>query len=64
MLKATVIDVFFALSMALVENIELGPKKAADTADTVSPGESASVGEFGEGELVGTGFSDLGEGLA
>ena len=64
MLKTAVVDVFFALGVALVENIELGPKKAADTADTVSPGESASVGEFGEGELVGTGFSDLGEGLA
>ena len=64
MLKTAVVDIFFALGVALVENIELGPKKAADTADTVSPGESASVGEFREGELVGTGFSDLGEGLA
>ena len=64
MLKTAVVDVFFALGVALVENIELGPKKAADTADTVSPGESASVGEFREGELVGAGFSNLGQGLA
>lgn len=53
MLKATVIDVLLGRSVALVENIEFGPEKATDTTDAVAPSEAASVGEFGEGELVG-----------
>ncbi len=56
--KATVVDLFFGLGVPCVYNIQLGPEKSADAANTISPSQPTTVVEFRKGERVGACFLD------
>ena len=56
--KAAVVDVLFGTSVSCIENVEFRPKKAADAADAVTPGEAASVPKFWVGKGVGSSFTN------
>ena len=56
--KATVVDLLFGLGIPCIYNIQLGPEKSADAADTVSPSQPTTAAEFRKGERVGTYFLD------
>jgi hypothetical protein len=63
--KATVVDLFFGFDVPRIYNIQLGPEKSADAANTISPSQPTTVAEFRKGERVGAcflnGLSDLAE---
>ena len=63
--KATVVDLLFGLGVPCIYNIQLGPEKSADAANTISPSQPAAVAEFRKGERVGAcflnGLGDLAE---
>ncbi len=56
--KATVVDLFFGLGVPCVCNIQLGPEKSADAANTVSPSQPTAVAEFRKGKGVSARFLD------
>ena len=56
--KATVVDLLFGLGVPCVYNIQLGPEKSADAANTVSPSQPTAVAEFRKGERVVACFLD------
>lgn len=45
-MQTGLVDFFLGAEMAGIDDIQFGPKKASDTADAVSPGESAAVVQF------------------
>ncbi len=57
-IQTGLVDFFLGMKVASIDNIQFGPKKASDTADTVSPGEPTAVVEFGRGERVGPGLAN------
>jgi hypothetical protein len=63
--KATVVDLLFGFRVPRIYNIQLGPEKSADAANTISPSQPTTVAEFRKGERVGAcflnGLSDLAE---
>ena len=56
--KASVVDLLFGLGVPCIYNIQLGPEKSADAANTVSPGQPTAEAEFRKGERVGACFLD------
>ena len=56
--KAGMVDFLFGLGVPCIYNIQLGPEKSADAADTVSPSQPTTVAQFRTGERVGTCFLD------
>jgi hypothetical protein len=56
--KATVVDFLFGFRVPHIYNIQLGPEKSADAANTVSPSQPTAVAEFRKGEGVSARFLD------
>jgi len=56
--KAGMVDFLFGLGVPCIYNIQLGPEKSADAANTVSPSQPTAVAEFRKGERVGACFLD------
>ena len=56
--KATVVDLFFGFGVPRIYNIQLGPEKSADAANTISPSQPTAVAEFRKGERVVACFLD------
>ena len=56
--KAALVNVFFGASVSCIENIEFRPKKATDTANAITPGETAAVAELWVGQGVGSSFTN------
>lgn len=56
--KAAVVDIFFGASVSCIEHVEFRPKKAADTANAITPGETAAVAELWVGQGVSSGFAN------
>jgi hypothetical protein len=56
--KAAVVDIFFGANVSSIEHVEFRPKKAADTANAITPGETAAVAELWVGQGVSSGFAD------
>ncbi len=57
-LKASVVDLFFGFGVPCIYNIQLGPEKSTDAANTVSPSQPTTVAEFRKGKRVSARFLD------
>ena len=56
--KAALVNIFLGTGVSCIEHVEFRPKEAADTANAITPGETAAVAELWVGQGVSPGFAN------